>query len=48
MLPVEKLDINPTYDKIEPAANTTTTTKYSGGTDNQFGGAIADDEFPDV
>ena len=48
LLSVEKLDINPTYDKIEPAANTASTTKYSGGTDNQFGGGVPDDEFPDV
>ena len=48
LLSVEKLDINPTYDKIEPVANTASTTKYSGGTDNQFGGGVPDDEFPDV
>ena len=48
ILSVEKLDINPTYDKIEPAVNTASTSKYSGGTDNTFGGGIGDDEFPDV
>ena len=46
-VPVEKLIINPQYDKIEPSVNTGTANKYSGGTDNTFGGADEDD-FPDV
>ena len=43
---VEKLIIDPTYDKVEPSA-AVATTKYSSGTDNIFGGDTGDD-FPDV
>ena len=46
---VEKLIINPTYDKVEPSANVSNSAnKYSGGTDNQFGGADVENDFPDV
>lgn len=43
---VDKLMIDPVYDKVEPSAPATGT-KYSSGTDKQFGGDESDD-FPDV
>ena len=47
-VPVEKLVINPTYDKIKATANVNTTAnQYKGGTDNTFGGDDTDG-FPEV